>query len=181
MRYRRSIEAGASYFFTLVTCERVSIFSNPVNCQRWTDAILKVQSKWPFEVEGEVILPDHLHMIWRLPENDTDYATRIRLVKTAVTKSIGFNSNDEALTYSRALKGEKEVWQRRYWEHLIRDERDFQVHLDYIHFNPVKHGLVSRPRDWPHSTFNSWVARGTYTDNWGADEMPQLLAWAGRE
>ncbi len=181
MRYRRSVEAGASYFFTLVTYERVSIFRNPVNCQHWTDAILKVQSKWPFEVEGEVILPDHLHMIWRLPANDTDYATRIRLVKTAFTKSIRLDSNDDVSPYSRALKGEKEVWQRRYWEHLIRDERDFQVHLDYIHFNPVKHGLVKRPRDWAHSTFNSWVERGTYADGWGADEMPPLPEWAGKE
>ncbi len=118
MRYRRSVEAGASYFFTLVTYERVSIFRSPLNCQYWTDAILKVQSRWPFEVEGEVILPDHLHMIWRLPEKDTDYTTRIRLVKTAFTKSLRLDSSGDDSPYSRALKGEKEVWQRRYWEHL---------------------------------------------------------------
>ena len=123
---------------------------------------------------------DHLHMIWTLPQADSDYATRIRLIKTAFTKDLA-GSSGAKVSESRASKGERDVWQRRYWEHTIRDERDFQAHLDYIHINPVKHGVVARPGDWPHSTFPVWLERGVYDPHWGTDGMPPLPDWAGRE
>ncbi len=125
-------------------------------------------------------MPDHLHMIWTLPDDDADYTTRIRLVKTAFTKDLP-SSPGSVANKSRASKGERDVWQRRYWEHVIRDEKDFQAHVDYIHINPVKHGLVARTGDWPHSTFLKWVERGSYDPWWGSDDMPPLPDWVGRE
>ncbi len=141
----------------------------------------KVRQKRPFETDAEVILPEHLHMLWTLPEGDTDYSTRIRLVKTAFTKLSPFLSDGRAANPSRIRKSEQAVWQRRFWEHLIRDERDFQDHADCIHINPVRHGLVDRPGDWPHSTFRDWVERGFYEPNWGTAEMPALPDWVGKE
>ena len=138
-----------------------------------------MQAARPFTVEAEVILPDHIHLLCSLPEGDADYPTRLRLIKTAFTRS--FLAGGAERPRSRIARGEQAVWQRRYWEHTIRDERDFQAHLDYIHINPVKHGLVAAARDWPHSTFLMWVERGAYDPWWGAGVMPPLPEWAGRE
>ena len=132
-------------------------------------------------IEAEVILPDHLHVLWTMPEGDADYATRIRLVKTEFTKSLVSGRAGVSANKSRANKNERDVWQRRYWEHMIRDDHDFQVRLDYIHFNPVKHALVDRAADWPHSTFQAWVAKGTYDSWWGSNDMPPLPDWAQAE
>jgi putative transposase len=125
MRYRRAAVPGASYFFTLITDQRKRLFSDPSNVERWHRAVAKVQRARPFVVEAEVVMLDHLHMIWTLPEADADYATRIRLIKTAFTKNRASCVGDPTPTKSRARKGERDVWQRRYWEHVIRDERDF--------------------------------------------------------
>ena len=173
--------SGASYFFTLITHQRARLFSGTKNVDRWHRAVRKIQGVRPFVVEAEVVMPDHLHIIWTLPEADADYATRIRLIKTAFTKDLVRWSGGATSNESRASKGERDVWQRRYWEHLIRDEADFQAHLDYIHLNPVKHGAVKRPGDWPHSTFQIWLERGVYDPSWGNDGMPPLPDWAGRE
>ena len=106
----------------------------------------------------------------------------MRLIKTAFTRSIlNRRRHIDERSDSRIAKGEQAVWQRRYWEHMIRDEGDFQAHLDYIHINPVKHGIVPAARDWPHSTFLAWVERGAYELWWGSEEMPPLPEWAGRE
>ena len=180
MRYRRITVPGATYFFTLVTYGRTPLLSDADNVTRWHRALAKVRHVRPFELDAEVILPDHMHMLWTLPEGDADYATRIRLIKSAFTKDIGNIAGSSPVHASRARKGEREVWQRRYWEHLIRDERDFSDHLDYIHINPVKHGLVKRPGDWPHSTFHAWLARGAYEAHWGSDELPELPEWFKR-
>jgi putative transposase len=180
MRYRRATVPGASYFFTLITYQRKRLFSDPRNVDRWHRAVEKVRHARPFVVEAEVVMPDHLHFIWTLPEDDADYTTRIRLVKTALTKDLSPTSRAET-NESRASKGERDVWQRRYWEHAIRDEKDFQVHVDYIHINPVNHGLVERPGDWPHSTFLQWIECRSYDPWWGSDTMPPLPEWAGRE
>ena len=179
MRYRRVFQAGATYFFTLVVHERAKLFADESNIARWRAAVDKVRRRRPFEIEAEVILPDHVHMLWTMPTGDADYATRIRLVKTSFTKSLGLIGS--VANKSRAQKGEREVWQRRYWEHTIRDERDFQMRLDYIHYNPVKHGIVSRAADWPHSTFQAWVKKGAYDPWWGGDGMAPLPDWAQAE
>ena len=181
MRYRRVFVPGASYFFTLVTFERRPILSDVDAVERYRRAVRKVQAARLFIVEAEVILPDHLHMLCTLPEHDADYPARLRLIKSAFTRSITAKHFHSARSASRAAKREQAVWQRRYWEHTIRDERDFRAHLDYIHINPVKHGLVAAPRDWPHSTFHQWVDRGAYEPWWGADDMAPLPDWVGGE
>ena len=112
-----------------------------------------------------MILPDHLHCLWRLPPDDDDFPLRWRLLKA------GFSSRlapGEYISQSRQRKGERGIWQRRYWEQVIRDERDFQRHLDYIHYNPVKHGYVPAAKDWPYSSFHRWVKRGVYPVDWAA-------------
>jgi putative transposase len=179
MRYRRVLISGASYFFTFVTYRRTALFSDPIEIERYRRAVQKVQGERPFALEAEVILPDHIHTLWTLPEGDADYPTRVRLIKAAFTRASvrqGINRSE-----SRSSKREQGVWQRRYWEHTIRDERDFQVHLDYIHINPVKHGLVAAASDWPYSTFREWVERGVYEAEWGSGEMPPLPEWVGHE
>ena len=181
MRYRRVLQAGATYFFTLVLHERAGLLADAANVGRWRAAVAKVQRKRPFVIEAEVILPDHLHVLWTMPDGDADYATRIRLVKTEFTKALPFDGALATANKSRARKSESGVWQRRYWEHTIRDEHDFQVRLDYIHYNPVKHGLVARAADWPHSTFQVWVEKGTYDPWWGSADMPPFPEWARAE
>lgn len=181
MRYRRVKQLGATYFFTLVTFDRVKLFAdgNLVSC--WHASVEKVRKRRPFTIEAEVILPDHLHMLWTMPDYDDDYATRIRLVKSDFTKFLCARSATPSMLDSRMKKGERDVWQRRYWEHTIRDDDDFRVRLDYIHFNPVNHGLAKRAADWPFSTFQSWVVKGAYDPWWGSDDMPPLPEWAGSE
>lgn len=182
MRYRRVLVPGATYFFTLVTYERSPIFADQAAVDIYRRAMRKVQAVRPFTLEAEVILPDHIHLMWTLPEGDADYPTRLRLAKRAFTHEFLRTRRDRRdLPGSRVAKGEQAVWQRRYWEHTIRDDCDFQAHLDYIHINPVKHGLVSAAWDWPYSTFANWVERGVYDPWWGSDEMPPLPEWAGRE
>ncbi len=110
-----------------------------------------------------MVLPDHLHCIIELPSGDADFATRLRLIKANFSKAI---PRLESLSSVRARRGERGIWQRRYWEHLIRDERDYQAHMDYVHINPVKHGLVGRVADWPYSTFHGLVAEGIYPADW---------------
>ena len=182
MRYRRVFIPGASYFFTLVANQRSPIFSDANVIDIYHRSVRKVQAAWPLTIEAEVILPDHIHFLCTLPEGDADYPKRVRLIKAAFTRSfLGRRQCLDERSDSRIAKGEQAVWQRRYWEHTICDERDFQAHLDYIHLNPVKHGLVAAARDWPHSTFLAWVERGAYELWWGSDEMPPLPEWVGRE
>lgn len=181
MQYRRVFEPGSSYFLTFVTNGRARIFTTSEVVEKFHSATRKVQSGRPFTIEAEVILPDHIHALWSLPNGDADYPTRVRLVKSYFTRSIGLHQTTFEQSASRASKAERPIWQRRYWEHTIRDDRDFNIHLDYIHFNPVKHGLVAAARDWPYSTFHDWVARGVYGDEWGLKESPQPPTWVGRE
>jgi len=126
-------------------------------------------STMTFEMEAMVILPDHIHSIWKLPLTDDDYSSRWKLIKNSFTKEyirrVGEAQTEP--TISMQKKGEKGIWQRRFWEHTIQDERDYSTHCDYIHYNPVKHGLVKSPLDWPHSTFQEFVRRGIYSESWG--------------
>ena len=126
--------------------------------------------KRPFTVDAMVVLPDHLHCIWTLPPGDADFATRWRLIKTWFTRHVDAALHS-AVNTARARKGEQAVWQHRYWEHLLRDERDFIRHVEYIHFNPVKHGYVLSPIEWPYSSFGRYVEDGRYAQDWGCCEM----------
>jgi len=124
------------------------------------------QERHSFAVDATVVLPDHLHSIWTLPEGDADFALRWRLIKSTFSRAL---PRGEETSTSRFRRGERGIWQRRYWEHTIRDEKDFARHVDYIHFNPVKHGHVSRVCEWPFSSFHKMVRLGVYPKDWGGD------------
>ena len=165
-RYIRAPQlGGASYFFTLTLAERRGndLLIRHIDALR--QAFVAVRDRHPFTIEAIVILPDHLHTLWRLPEDDGDYALRWRLIKARFSREL---PEDEHRSPSRASKGERGIWQRRYWEHQIRDDDDWARHVDYIHYNPVKHGLVTRPGDWPHSSLHRFVREGRLPADWGA-------------
>jgi putative transposase len=145
----------------VVTYERRKILDQPENVRRLDAAFRRVKAAHPFTLDAFVILPDHLHCIWQLPEGEHDFPKRWRLIKRFFSVGIEAPLN---------RRGEKAVWQRRYWEHVIRNEDDYQRHADYIHYNPVKHSYVMRPVDWPHSSFQRAVARGWYEIDWGQSE-----------
>ena len=166
MRYRRAFLPGGSFFFTLVMEGRRPVFASAEAVDVLRGAFQSVLLARPFELDAMVVLPDHLHCIWTLPPGDADFATRWRLVKTWFTKHC-----DPALRLTpnraRAARNEQALWQHRYWEHMLRDETDFTRHVEYIHFNPVKHGLVSSAIDWPYSSFRQYVEAGVYPPDWG--------------
>jgi len=159
--YRRVYQEGGCYFFTVVTYQRKKILAQPVNIERLRYAFKKVMDKRPFEMDSVVILPDHIHCIWNLPEGDADFSTRWKLIKR------NFSAGIAAPVTKR---GEKKVWQRRFWERMIRNEEDWRRHVDYIHYNPVKHGYAIRPSDWQYSSFSRAVERGWYSQDWGNHE-----------
>ncbi len=138
-------------------------------------AVRQVRVRAPFHIEAWVVLPDHMHCLWTpafAGEGDADFPGRWRAIKIAFSKSLATGESRSPVMTSR---GERGIWQRRYWEHTIRDDRDFAAHMDYTHFNPVKHGLVGHPADWPHSSFRRCVAGGFYPAGWisGRGELPE--------
>ena len=162
--YRRFHHPGATWFFTVNLVERheKSLLVDRIDDLR--AAFSYVKNRHPFEIDAVVILPDHLHCIWTLPETDTDFSTRWSLIKGYFSRHI---DKGEAITESRRKRRERGIWQRRFWEHMIRNEDDYRRHVDYIHWNPVKHGHSVRVSDWPHSSFHQFVDRGFYTGDWG--------------
>nr|WP_315472170.1 transposase [uncultured Undibacterium sp.] len=169
-RYRRANIKGATYFFTVVTERRQSILTNEDVRDALRAAIVKVRASHPFEIDAWVLLPVHLHCIWTLPEGDADFSTRWRLIKREVTVAVGANYfREEFQTERRAQKQQGTIWQQRFWEHLIRDDDDFAAHMDYLHFNPVKHGLVKTVNAWSWSSFHRLVNDGVYPSNWGGE------------
>jgi putative transposase len=178
MRYRRVKIAGATYFFTLVTEHRRPLLGEPSAIALFLGAVDTIRSRRPFNVDAYVVLPDHLHAVWTLPEGDTKFSTRWRLIKEAFTRAYLKTHEAPVRNESRRSKGEQSIWQRRFWEHVVRDDADFAAHLDYIHLNPVHHGLAAAPRDWPHSSFQEWVKRGAYDLTWGSDALPAVPDWA---
>ncbi len=161
--YRRSVAPGGSFFFTVNLADRrSSLLTEKIELLR--SAFRAVARQHPFTIDAIVILPEHLHGIWTLPAGDADFALRWRLIKTEFSKRIAGGENRSP---SRVAKGERGIWQRRYWEHAIRNERDFAAHCDYVHFNPVKHGHAASAADWPYSSFTKFVQRGVYPVDWG--------------
>jgi putative transposase len=181
--YRRVYRPGGTYFFSIVTYQRRQLFADLANVERLRAAVRAVMGERPFDFEAGVILPDHGHFLWTLPPGDSDYSTRIGRMKVLFTKSLreagviadarGGAVGDAHPTAvggahptSRDRHREADVWQRRFWEHTIRDEQDYENHLNYIHFNPVKHGLVNCPHLWAASSFEHWVERKVYDREW---------------
>lgn len=165
-RYRPSL-AGSTYFFTIVAHRGRPIFCNPAIRSSLAQAVQRVRDTRPFVVDAWVLLPDHMHCIWTLPEHDVDYAARWLAIKRFVSSDVGRRLQQAAfMDPSEHHRREATLWQRQFWEHQIRDESDFERHMDYIHFDPVKHKLVERVQDWPHSTFHRHVREGTYAMHW---------------
>jgi putative transposase len=166
--YRRWHVTGGMYFFTVVTQGRRPLFQNADHRTRLRHAIRQVRTRLPFNIFAIVLLPDHLHTVWSLPTGDADYSTRWRQIKTLFTRSYVRDGNAEAsITDRRQDRNEHGVWQRRFWEHTVRDEHDLKRCVDYLHFNPVKHGLVTAVGDWPWSSFHRFVRLGEYEATWG--------------
>jgi putative transposase len=152
------------FFFTVVLAERSSnLLVDRID--RLRSAYRSVQHSRPFETIAICILPDHIHAVWALPENDADFSMRWSLIKSGFSRGLDAQPRSK----SKVLKREKGIWQRRYWEHAIRNDADLERHVDYIHFNPVKHGYVTRVADWPHSSFHRYVEQGLLVSDWGGD------------
>jgi putative transposase len=163
MQYRRATVSGGSYFFTVNLADRTA--STLVEHIADLRAVIEqVKLAHPFSIVAMVVLPEHLHAIWRLPPDDADYPTRGSLIKAGFSRRI---AKGELVRASRLIKRERGIWQRRYWEHQIRDESDLARQVDYIHYNPVKHGWVKNVADWPHSTFHEYVKRQLLPPDWG--------------
>ena len=161
--YRRTHVPGATYFFTVNLARRdTTLLADRIDDLR--NAVHHVRARHPFTIDAMVVLPEHLHAVWTLPPDDADHSLRWRLIKTCFSRQI---PRGEQRSDSRIARNERGVWQRRYWEHLIRDEDDLRRHVDYIHFNPVKHGHVARAADWPYSSFHRYVAEGRLSPDWG--------------
>ena len=167
MEYRRIWCPGGTYFFTVNLRARKNnnLLVRHVDLLR--ECVRDVKFRFPFEIHAWVVLPDHLHCVIELPVGDADFATRWRLIKSNFSKGL---PNTEYKSAVRIARGERGIWQRRYWEHLIRDQDDFRAHVDYVHINPVKHGLVNCVRDWPYSTFHRYVESDMYPTNWAGTE-----------
>jgi putative transposase len=180
--YRRAYVEGGTFFFTIVTHQRRPLFSDAANVERLRSAIRQVKQERPFEIAAGVVLPDHSHFIWTLPEGDSDYSWRIGRMKVLFTKSLrgeeslgGAEEVGSAHPTSREKHREADVWQRRFWEHVIRDERDLENHFNYLHYNPVKHGLANCPHEWASSSFQHWVKQGVYDPNWSCSCGGQII------
>jgi len=166
MQYRRTYVSGGTYFFTVNLLERhKSLLIDHVDLLK--QSIRKVKTAHPFKIDAMVVMPEHLHAIWTLPDDDIDFSTRWRLIKANFSRAL---PKVERVNTSRQTKGERGIWQRRFWEHLIRDDNDYSRHIDYIHFNPVKHGYVDKAVDWPHSSIHKFIRDGVISKSWGVTD-----------
>lgn len=160
--YRRARVPGATYFFTVNLRDRSSdLLVREIALLR--ECVRATRARYPFHIDAWVVLPEHMHCLWTLPEGDADFALRWKVIKRAFSKRLPAT---EARTSTHLARGERGIWQRRYWEHLIRDDADYQRHFDYIHYNPVKHGHAQRVVDWPYSSFHRAVRAGLYATDW---------------
>jgi putative transposase len=164
-RYRRANIAGGTFFFTATLADRSSD-ALVTHIDRLRHIYRLVQERDPFETIAICVLPDHLHAIWALPDGDAEFPRRWNHIKGGFSRGL---PSVGARSQSKVTRREKGIWQRRYWEHAIRNDADLERHVDYIHYNPVKHGLVSRVCDWPHSSFHRYVAHGALPLDWGGD------------
>ena len=166
-RYIRSKTPGATWFFTVNLLQRRGngLLVRHIGLLR--QCVAQERARRPFAILAWVVLPEHMHWLWRLPKDDADFSTRWRRIKTDFSKSLPATELRSAV---RQQAGERGIWQRRFWQHQIRDEADLARHMDYIHYNPVKHGWAKTPLEWPHSSFERHVRKGTYAADWAAGE-----------
>lgn len=163
--YHRNRVPGGTYFFTVNLLDRRErLLVEHIDAFR--ESMRQVRARHPFHIDAWVVLPDHTHCIWTLPPGDDNYSARWKAIKIAFAKTL---PKTEQLSAIRKRKGERGIWQRRFWEHTIRDERDYAAHVDYVHINPFKHGLVKQVSDWPYSSFHRFVKEGIYAQDWACD------------
>jgi REP-associated tyrosine transposase len=173
--YRRARVAGGSYFFTVTLEDRSSaLLVDRIDALRL--AFSSTRAEMPFRIDAIAVLPEHLHCVWTLPEGDSDYSSRWQRIKGRFSRACPAG---ETVSASRGRKRERGIWHRRYWEHAIRDERDFETHVNYVHYNPVKHGHANRVVDWPHSSFHRFVREGILSSDWGSAVEPRIANATG--
>ncbi len=173
--YRRNMVPGGTFFFTVVTYDRRPLFHEELARICLREAWTQTAERLPFTCDAICLLPEHLHCIWTLPHLDTDYSARWRELKGTFSKLyLARGGEDGPRCASRKRKREAALWQRRFWEHTIRDQEDLEAHFHYVHFNPVKHRHVAGVKDWPWSTFHRYVQLGYYEPDWGETEPPGL-------
>jgi putative transposase len=176
--YRRFLIPGGTYFLTIATYQRAPIFAEKKNVDRLRRALALVKHEQPFDFHAGVVLPDHVHFLWSLPSGDTAYSRRVGQMKVLCTHMLrGRKALPVNLSTSRRKHRESDVWHRRFWELTIQDDDDFEQHLHYIHYNPVKHRYVKCPHLWPYSSFQRWVDDGVYDGMWGCGCDERTLAW----
>jgi putative transposase len=169
--YRRLFVPGGMYFLTVVTYARRPILTTDDGREILRNAVQEIQSRYPFELFATVLLPDHWHVLLSLPQGDFKYSSRIKRVKEEFTQQWLYRGLPECtVSESQSRRGERGIWQPRFWEHTVRDEKDLEHCVDYIHWNPRKHGFVNRVRDWPWSSFHRFVRAGHYSIDWGGTE-----------
>ena len=177
-RYRRLFVPGGTYFFTVVTLNRLPFLTESLARACLHGAIEQTRKSRHFRIVAFCLLPDHFHTIWTLPEDDAHFSIRLRQIKGLFSRQYMMQSAcgkpHPTQSRTREQRGRKPVWQTRFWEHLIRDDEDFRRHVDYTHYNPVKHGLVGTVADWKWSTFHRYVKDGVYSEEWGK-EPPEWL------
>jgi putative transposase len=175
--WRRAHVPGGSFFFTVVTERRIPIFRSELARTILGDCIRRCRQRWPFELNAIVLLPDHLHAIWSLPPGDDDYSMRWAWIKKEFTKQwVEMDGWELPVSLGKRRDGRRGVWQPKFWEHTLESEDDFERHFDYVHYNPVKHGLATCPRDWQWSSFHRWVRAGVYPENWASgDNTPSTI------
>jgi putative transposase len=165
--YVREFKPGGSFFFTLVTEQRAPIFANEIARSMLHAAVDRCRELHPFALDAVVLLPDHLHLLMTLPGGDANFSIRVRNLKAGFTRAwLAGDGAEQNRSASRVRQRARGVWLKRFWEHTIRDADDRRRHLDYIHYNPVKHGYVTCPHAWPHSSFHRFVADGRYANDW---------------
>ncbi len=177
MRYRRSDVAGGTFFFTVNLADRSSrLLTLQIDLLRYS--IRKVKQTHPFDIVAMVVLPDHLHTVWKLPAGDRDYPMRWSLIKAGFSRGL---EKTENISKARKQKRERGIWQRRYWEHQLRTDTDLTRHVDYVHINPVKHGYVNVPVDWPYTSLHRYIRQGLCLPDWAAGSNANLGECGERE
>jgi putative transposase len=171
--YRRATAAGSSYFFTVNLLERHNnnLLVREIDLLRKT--VKRVKELHPFHIDAWVVLPEHMHAVWTLPPDDSNYSQRWRLIRSLFSRSLPLQ---ESRSLVRVQRGERGIWQRRFWEHQIRNDNDFARHVDYVHINPVKHGLVAQAADWPYSSIHRYIRQGMYAPDWAASPDIEMMS-----
>jgi putative transposase len=167
--YRRFRVPGGTYFFTVNLLERrLDLLVRHIDDLR--EAVRATKRERPFHIDAWVVLPDHMHTVWTLPPGDDDFSNRWKAIKIRFVQKL---PRTERRSNVRVAKGERGIWQRRFWEHVIRDDNDYARHIDYVHWNPLKHGLVKQVKDWPYSSFHQYVQQGLYPQDWAGDPIDE--------